>query len=112
MAEITRFVQEFPSLSGPYQTEPVPHVHFLPIPHESSLHSIAYRHTSSIVGTFSTVGAFSRRLCDAPTQGLAGLSLEEGKSLCQDGIIVPQFLYLCQRHLRLGEPERHLHRLV
>jgi hypothetical protein len=24
MAEITRFVQEFPSLSGPYQTEPVP----------------------------------------------------------------------------------------
>src|SRR5882724_6470316 len=22
------------------------------------------------------------------------------------------FLYLCQRHLRLGEPERHLHRLV
>jgi hypothetical protein len=26
MAEITRFVQEFPSLSGPYQTEPVPTV--------------------------------------------------------------------------------------
>src|SRR3989442_13281688 len=25
MAEITRFVQEFPSLSGPYQTEPVPY---------------------------------------------------------------------------------------
>ena|SRR6478736_6279681 len=24
MAERTRFVQEFPSLSGPYQTEPVP----------------------------------------------------------------------------------------
>ena len=24
MAEITRFVQEFPSLNGPYQTEPVP----------------------------------------------------------------------------------------
>ena len=70
-------------------------MHFLPILHESSLHSIAYRHTSSIVGTFFTVGAFSRRLCDAPTQWLAGLSLEEGKSLCQDGLIVPHCLSTC-----------------
>ena len=32
MAEITRFVQEFPSLSGPYQTEPVPRLRHNSLP--------------------------------------------------------------------------------
>ena len=51
-----------------------------------ALHTQGVRtHTSSIVGICSAGDSFARRFGDAPTQWLAGLPLEEGKHLCQDG---------------------------
>src|SRR5712691_8060150 len=49
------------------------HGHFRPIPHESTLPSRDYEHTSSRAGVLSTgESPFSWRLCDAHTQRLTG----------------------------------------
>src|SRR6266704_2327872 len=52
MAEITRFVQEFPSLSGPYQTEPVPSFAWL----EKGLHRFFAALLAQITGDSQATG--------------------------------------------------------
>ena len=48
----------------------------------------------------------------APTQRLTGLPLQKGKNLFQHGRRPLLPLHLRQCHLRLGQPERHLHSVV
>ena len=45
----------------------------------------------------------------ALTQWLTGLSLEKGKNLYQHGHRPLLSLHPCQRRLRLGQPEGHVH---
>src|SRR5262249_1634763 len=48
----------------------------------------------------------------APTQWLTGLSLEEGKNLCQRGHRPLLPLHLRQCRLCLGQPEGHVHSTI
>src|SRR2546425_11602645 len=73
MAEITRFVQEFPSLSGPYQTEPVPKRQPSTYP-DWTRGGEVYLFPKGVWGkTIRPIAMVSRsRLHDPPTDGLCG----------------------------------------
>src|SRR5712691_10851413 len=93
------FQRAFMYISGPYPMKAL-HTQGVRIP------------ISSSVGIGSVEIPSPGASAMAPAQWLAGLPLEQGENLCQQGPTPLLPLHLCQRCLRLGQPEGHLHGTV
>jgi Protein of unknown function (DUF1566) len=85
--------------------------HFRPIPHESSLYAMDYRHVCGIVVVLSK-DALSQRFGDASATLFPGLPWRTASTSTTMASSSLTPVHLRQRRPRLGQPERHGHGTV